>query len=729
MGHQCPTPDLEKRLEFKSPLEAYARALVAHQSPVRNNSLTLPLETWNHPFVKAEKDSQRMKKIYFADLTHTAQGIHAKCMPLGAALVACHIKNEFKDIFDVDLFKIPEELEKAFLQKNPDILCLSNYAWNIRLTASVAKIAKEINPHLIVIAGGPNFPYRQEERLAFLREYDCIDFFVFGEGELALANLLKKIISYDFDMQDLKSSRANIFNCSYLIENELISGEWTRVEKMDQLPCPYTEGMMDKFFDLPLLPLYETTRGCPFSCTFCTDGISEKSKIFRNSPDNIEKSLRYISKRSKHSDALIIADLNFGMYDDDIKTAEIIAKLKVDTGYPLTVGTALGKSQPERILQAVKILGGSLHIGLSFQSTDSDVLKNIKRKNVSTPKLLKAAEDLGLRDAVDYTEIIVGLPGDTRQKHYDTLREGVDLGMTSIRMYQLMLLVGSEMNSVESRKKFGLQTRWRVMPGCAGVYAFLGKELRVAEIEEIVVANNTMSFDDYVECRVMDFVVEVFVNNGWYKEIFDLIDILELKKFDFLEFVRQNDYSYPPKIAEIFDSFVTDTKKDLFMGKNDIEGFVSSENILEKHESGELGNNELLDHKALCYINFKETTKFIFDLFREFLHSKGHLDDTVSSYLVELERFVLCRKNNILDTDIVITEKFNIDFVSVAQASFRINPHHLKRYPNSLRFFHDAKQSSIIKKSSVIYGTSVSGLGRFIQRNKMSRMFRQYERC
>lgn len=672
-----------------------------------------------------------MKTIYFADLTHTAQGIQAKCMPLGAGLLASYIKREFGDSLDVSLFKIANDLERAVLEKCPDILCMSNYAWNSRLTAAFTQLVKRINPQLIVIFGGPNFPLKETERLDFLKEHSFIDFYIFGEGEMALANLLRELINHDFDVAAIKAAKARMINCSYLTHdnNEVVTGAWTRTIELDQFPCPYLDGLMDKFFELPLIPLYETTRGCPFSCTFCTDGINEKSKIFRKSHKNIENSLSYIAKNIKHSDTLIIADLNFGMYNEDIETAEIIAEQKKITGFPLKVGTALGKSNPEKIMQAVKILDGSLHIGLSFQSTDPEVLKNIKRKNIHTPKLIKAAEDIGLRDSVDFTEVILGLPGDSLAKHYVTLREGVDLGMTNIRMYQLMLLVGSTMNSTEDREMYGFHTRWRVMPNCAGIYQLFDQELRVAEIEEIVVANNTMTFEDYVECRVMDFLVEVFVNNDWYIELFELIKLYGLETFDFLVFIKQNSNGFPARMAEIFDSFIKDTCKDLFAEKDDIESYILGEGILEKHVTGELGNNEILDHKALCYLNFKETTKFIFEMAHAFLGPTITADDTLLRYLTDLERFILCRKDNVMDVDKTLTEQFDFDFNLLSQAHFRLKPDDLEIANNTFSFCHNQKQSTAIKKALKLYGTSVSGLGRFIQNNKMNRMFRQFERC
>ena len=672
-----------------------------------------------------------MKTVYFADLTHTAQGVHSKTFPLGAGLIAAHVNRAFEGFFKCGLFKMPEDLEYAVLAEKPDILCLSNYAWNMRLTMVLAEMVKEINPKLIVIMGGPNFPLEEAERKAFLREYSCVDFYIFGEGESALINLLQKVIDHDFNVLALKTAKTSMINCSYLTseQGDVISGEWTRTVNLDQYPCPYVDGLMDKFFDLPLMPLYETTRGCPFSCTFCTDGISEKSKVFRKSHGNIHKSLSYISGHAKLSNSLIIADLNFGMYNDDIKTAELIVQQRNKTGFPVIVETALGKSRPDNIMKVVKILDGSLHIGLSFQSTDSEVLINIKRKNVSTPKLIQAAEDVGLRDNVDFTEVILALPGDSRVKHYNTLREGVDLGMTNIRMYQLMLLIGSEMHSTESRKRFGLQAKWRVMPNCAGVYHFFGREVRVAEIEEIVIASNTMTFDDYVDCRVMDFIVEVFVNNDWYVELFEVIKSFGFKVFDFLVFVKQNIRLSSPKMAEIYDSFIKDTCADLFAERVDIEAYISGADILEKHVRGELGNNELLDHKALCYLNFNETTRCVYAMANDFLQFHACVDDAVRLYLRELEKFTLCRKGNVFDFEQYLVRQFDFDFELISQANFRVNIHSLKTHSYKYKFFHDDKQSSTIRKGSQMYGESVSGLGRFIQRHKMSKMFRHFESC
>ena len=94
-----------------------------------------------------------MIKVFFADLTHTAQGIMSKIFPIGTATVAAYACQELPDEIDVKLFKFPEELDKALSENIPVILCLSNYSWNLQMANTFAKAAKMEKPDLIVILG------------------------------------------------------------------------------------------------------------------------------------------------------------------------------------------------------------------------------------------------------------------------------------------------------------------------------------------------------------------------------------------------------------------------------------------------------------------------------------------------------------------------------------------------------------------------------------------------
>ena len=82
---------------------------------------------------------------------------------------------------------------------------------------------------------------------------------------------------------------------------------------------------MDEFFDDLLTPLIQTSRGCPYACTFCHDGIGYMNKTPRFTQERINQELDYMSERAKVS-GLSLADLNWGMFPEDIKTAQHIAE-------------------------------------------------------------------------------------------------------------------------------------------------------------------------------------------------------------------------------------------------------------------------------------------------------------------------------------------------------------------------------------------------------------------
>ena len=71
--------------------------------------------------------------------------------------------------------------------------------------------------------------------------------------------------------------------------------------------------------------------------------------------------------------------------------------------------------------------------------------------------------------ALTFTELILGLPGDTKEKHFESLRYAIDSKMTKIKAFQAMMLLGTEMAAPETRKAFGLVCKYRITAGGVGV--------------------------------------------------------------------------------------------------------------------------------------------------------------------------------------------------------------------------------------------------------------------
>ena len=89
---------------------------------------------------------------------------------------------------------------------------------------------------------------------------------------------------------------------------ELVTGKTLpRIMDMDVIPSPYLNGFMDKWFDGKNFPSLETSRGCPYACTFCYVGLDDYNKIGVFSLDRIEKEMIFMSKKMQPFDASMLS--------------------------------------------------------------------------------------------------------------------------------------------------------------------------------------------------------------------------------------------------------------------------------------------------------------------------------------------------------------------------------------------------------------------------------------
>jgi radical SAM superfamily enzyme YgiQ (UPF0313 family) len=667
--------------------------------------------------------------VYFCDLTHTAQGITSSTFPLGVSYVMSYAQQELAGKIQSRLFKFPYKLVEALEKEPPSVLCMSNYSWNLEISYKIAELAKERIPGLVVIFGGPNFPLVADEKRDFLSQRPAIDFYVELEGELGLVDLLGKLLSLELDAEAFKREEGRALNTNYLHQGVLKSGQVSRIRDLSSIPSPYLSGTMDPFFELPLIPMIESTRGCPFSCSFCADGMSIKNKVVRYVEGRTDAEIDYIAQRVSDVDELIIADLNFAMYKQDLKTASSIEKSQQNWGYPKLISASAGKNKPKRTIEVAGIIKGWT-LGASIQSTAPDVLKAIKRSNISE-EAYRELIDYGnsLEGAKTHSEIILALPGDTRDKHFHSLRFGIENKVNSIRMFQAILLAGTDMATAATREKYGLETRIRTIPGCAGIYTFFGEKHPISEFEEIIVGSHTLSLEGYLDCRIMNLFVETFYNNAIFNEMFSLASSLELSVFDCIRYLKEHPELYPQAVQEIVESFTHHTMRDLYVDMEEARNKVLCEETIEQYLTGTLGVNELLMHRALLYGKFEEICTMLTEALRKVAEANGKLTDTVNFYLEELRKFTTLRKHSLFEKKgDVVSSRFDFDFEKIDQLGYNVTSEELDKLhsPQQYQFFHSSDQKKHIANLVRIYSNSSLGIGRLIQRSNMKLLFRSF---
>ena len=147
----------------------------------------------------------------------------------------------------------------------------------------------------------------------------------------------------------------------------------------------------------------------------------------------------------------------------------------------------------------------------------------------------------------------------------------MEAGFNKVETYTLMLLPGSEMYRQEQREKYGFVTKFRAIPKCFGYFDFLGEDICTGEVEEVVCGNNTLSFLDYVWCRELAFLVELFHNDGLFDLPIRLLKSLGIKVFDCIGCIRRG--GVPHEVEALVADFRQETIGELW-GREDILGEI-----------------------------------------------------------------------------------------------------------------------------------------------------------
>lgn len=591
-------------------------------------------------------------KIYLCDLTYTQQSISSDVVPAAIGMIAEYVEKNLKDLPRIKLFKYPEDLSQQLLKDQPDIIGFSNFIWNSFISDAFMKKIKEVFPKIITVSGGPNFPTVIEEQRDYLKKKNWINYYIVKEGEHPFYLLVKAIKEKKFEI--IKDLPNLVF---YENGNFYSSNKSERISDLSQIPSPYLSGRLDSFLDGKLLPIIQTNRGCPFSCTFCTEGQLYWNKVKTKPRSIVSEEIEYIShKMSKLSESkrrtdLIIADSNFGMFEEDLETCKILAKSQKEKNYPKYISVATGKNKKERVLEAAKIVNGSMKVAGSVQSLDSDVQKNIKRSNISSDQIVEVALKATEIGANTYSEVILGLPGDTKVKHFDTLRRLVESSFTTISMYQLMILPGTEMGSEETKKKYQMKTQFRVVPRSFGYYDVLGETISVAEIEEICTSTNTLSFEDYLECRKMNIIINVFYNDGIFEELIFLIKKMKLSVWDFLEKIysiyKENKFI---NFNCFIENFSQDTKNELWPNFDELNNFVKKKENIIQFINGKLGGNLMFKYKSIAMTaNLEDMGKVAFEAFRRIISQKSIESSNLLNFLNDIINFKIFQVKEIFE--------------------------------------------------------------------------------
>lgn len=526
-----------------------------------------------------------------------------------------------------------------------DVVAFSTYVWNKNYNYALAKKLKQAKPECIIIFGGPELPITNKK---IFQKFPFIDIVIKGEGEITFKKVLEGLV----DKSDLLDIPGLLINSKELID----TGESVRIDDLGLIPSPYLTGVFDKLIaetkNIEWNATLETNRGCPYACTFCDWGSLTYNKVKKFELQRVFDELEWIGKNK--CGFVSITDANFGMFiERDNAVADKLLEVQEKYGYPYTFSVAWAKNQKAEVFDIVfkLIKSPKFNQGLtvSVQSMDLDVLENIKRKNLDQHKVSEIFALCDKNNVPVYTEIILGLPGETKESwkrgFYKLFEAGNHTGITIL---QAQMLENAEMNLLQ-KKLYGIKS----IP----VYDYMSGSYNYDELQEsveVVIETKDLPFQEMLDSHIFSWYINTFHINGLTTYI--------------SRFLRKK---YNIEYSEFYDKLFTFIKDDPWFKKehDEVRQYYTNWMTNGKINHPKIGNIEVhgwnIVHRATLNLHAHRKYEYVFQLIEKFIKNTFNFEGEFLQQILQFQKLFVINYDAIKNYPMSIN--FDYDFLGYLQ--------------------------------------------------------------
>ena len=366
--------------------------------------------------------------------------------PMGIAYIAAVLKMRKEDVTVIDAHaegfdnvKINgnkyysglgyDEIESRIKAIDPHIVGLSiQFSFNERSALNLARFIKKMNPQIILILGGPHPTVRFDELLS----NEDIDYIIIGEGEETIVDLIDAL-KYKKNVEEVKG-------IAFKKNNKIIrTGLRKNVANLDLIPFPAWELLpMENYFRAhklkrsPIRYIMDsryvsviTSRGCPYSCNFCSIHSTMGRKFRPRNPGMVITEIEYLKKKYgiKHVN---FEDDNISL---DLNRFKQICKLIIDHKLNITWSTPNGIRADKLDEDAVRLMkqSGCKRVFVAPESGVQRVLEEIIHKKMDLSKIEDAIRMFKKYKITVDASFVIGLPGETKDDIENTIRYAIKL--------------------------------------------------------------------------------------------------------------------------------------------------------------------------------------------------------------------------------------------------------------------------------------------------------------
>ena len=606
---------------------------------------------------------------------------NAHYLPYSVGVLWAYV-NQFDSIKEnyqlVDLIWRRDNIEDTVAKlAKCDIVGFSCYVWNKNYNYTLARKIKEANPKCIIFFGGPEMPITKKD---IFKKLPFIDVVIKSEGEIILRQLLDAI-TMGSEWDNIKGLLINRDGIA------VDTGNGDRISNLEDLPSPYLTGVFDKIMsevdDVEWNATIETNRGCPYACTFCDWGSLTYNKVKKFGLEKVFTELEWIGQ--KGCGFVTITDANFGMFvDRDNAIADKLIEVQEKYGCPNSFSMSWAKDQKPEVFDIVfkLIKNPKFNQGLtvSVQSMDLDVLENIKRKNLAQHKIENIFALCDKNNVPVYTEIILGLPGETvaswKEGFYKIFRAG---NHTGINILQAQMLENAEMNLLQERL-------YKITS--VPVYDYMSGSYNYNELKEcvnVVTSTKDMTIEEMLDSQIFSWFMQTFHINGLTTYISRFLH--KNASIDYREFY---DKLWEYLITDPW--FVEEKEKVRLYYRNWMtDGEINHPNIsnIEIH-----GWNII--HRSTLHMHLDRQYDHVFSMIDNFVRTSFTLDSKL------LNQLLLFQKNYVINYDSIsqfpYCAEFDYDFLGYLLDNSTLE------IPVTYKFeFHESKDISLDRFLENIY--------------------------
>ncbi len=506
-------------------------------------------------------------RIVLADLQYSNDFTY-DFLPINLGYIASYANSNFGSEINITLHRDRDKFLQEINDIKPHLFGLSLYYWNEDLVkATIKRLRAHFSSDVIIVVGGPSIDSDTAEQKKMFKKLDGVDALIPGEGEIGFSNLIEYVLhGKDSLLEPLDG--VIVYN-----EGSLITGsDVSKSVDLTKLPSPYLTGLLDDFISPEFSPMMQFSRGCPYMCTYCSSGkYREKMRAFP--VEQVKEEILYIAQKYQkyYHLHLLITDENLGLFPSDIEIVDYLCKVSKQYGYPKSMSVYNNKKLSDNAKCVIEKLRHLNFTGftLPLQSCNEKTLSAVRRKNLTEEEWSSALKWAAEKKLKVYSDVIFGLPYETKTTILSALEEMTSKGFDQINCYNLMLLEGTELNREESREQYAFKTKYRLQGTSYGYF----DGIFTAETEEIVTGSSSFSFDDYMDVRETSFMFYSIYLIGFYRWFFNGLNFLGVSKVEFFESFLCPDTSgtWPEGYLKFLEDLRSHFNDELYDNKDELK--------------------------------------------------------------------------------------------------------------------------------------------------------------